>query len=88
MVNTTETTTENAVIVNGVVLTDEAVEAIKLLQEHNNCMINSFTESLADAVCFFSSRQFTFTDYEKKIVNPLIGSLCTIRETFKDLAKP
>lgn len=79
---------ETATIVNGVVLTEEALKELKSLQDYNNDYINHCVEQLADIVCGFAIDpglilQFGLSDPTKAV--PVLSAL---RGILKNLRKP
>jgi hypothetical protein len=80
---------ESAIIVQGVVLTDRAIEMLKGLQNDDNDLIKDTRNSICDAICNMiqlldASGQESFRDK----INESIRILTYAREYFEDLQKP
>jgi arginine decarboxylase-like protein len=81
--------TENAIIVQGVVLTDKAVEMLKGLQNDDNSLIKADRDDIGDAICNMlqlldASDQESF----KEKINKSVIALTYVREHLEDLQKP
>lgn len=75
--------------IQGVILTPEAIEEIKFLQENNNHGIVSDNEYIADAISFLVIGMSTYgMDGDRDRIMRTITELSYIRETFKRIAKP
>jgi len=77
---------ENATIINGVVLTDRACKQLTVLQEGDNHLIKHCRESIADAICHMTTDISNVE--ELKQVGPIIQELSFIRGLLEDLRKP
>jgi hypothetical protein len=80
---------ESAIIVQGVVLTDKAIEMIKSLQDDDNERIKDTENAICIAICNMiqlldASDQASFRDK----INESVIALSYIREYFDDLQKP
>lgn len=80
---------ENATIINGVTLTEDAIERLKQLQERNNDGIDEVQKGLANALCLISANldYFDHGDDLKK-VKLILTDLAIVRDWFDDLRKP
>jgi len=80
---------ENATIINGVTLTEDAIDRLKLFQERNNDGIEEIQKGLGSAVCLISANldYFDKGDGLKK-VKFVLTDLAIIRDWFDDLRKP
>ena len=69
--------------INGVVLTPEAANELKSLQEHNNEFLKANSETIADAITFLA----TCEDASEE-TQTLIRDLGYIRRSLKRIRKP
>lgn len=83
------TKTENCTIINGLVLTEQAIDRLREFQDRDNDCIDGIQRSLANAVCLISANLDYFKDsiYFKKAKDS-ITDLAIFREWFDDLKKP
>lgn len=74
---------KKAVIIDGVVLTDDTIKQLKNFQESDNYMITYFREHLADAICCITTNVGVSDDLKE-----LIEELSYLRGFLKNLRKP
>jgi hypothetical protein len=75
--------------INGVVLTPNAFQALRNLQEDHNCMIDSMTDRIADISDYFAQELHILDSHDKdKNIKEFINELSYIRRYIKDLRKP
>ncbi|WP_299576697.1 hypothetical protein [uncultured Sunxiuqinia sp.] len=74
---------KKAIIIDGVVLTDEAIDQLKSFQESDNYAITYFREYLADAICCITTNVGV-----KDELKELIEELSYLRGFLKNLRKP
>lgn len=81
--------TENATIINGVVLTGQAINKLKVFQETDNSMIDDCQRIIADGICFLALLldNYDHEPTQKKVVTT-ITELSYVRDHFNDLRKP
>lgn len=79
---------QNATIVNDVVLTEKVIHRLKQLQEHDNESVDSCREDISDAICFIANRLDGMDDEDLSNAKEMIINLSFIRDYFKDLRKP
>jgi hypothetical protein len=74
----------------GVLLTPEAIETLKELQEDHNSHITEIRDILGDIIAYFGTEMHIGTDNDKIDVQikEFIHSLSYIRGYFKDIRKP
>lgn len=77
---------KNHIEVGGVVLTQQAINRLNCLQEHNNENINSIRNNIADAICYIV-QSMDGTSYDQQM-QFLIADLSCIRDYFLDFQKP
>ena len=84
-----ENKTENCTIVNGVVLTDKAIEFLKSLQNCNNSGLDADIDAISNGVCYIGSNIYQLeTAEEFKVAALVMSDLCILREELKQLMKP
>lgn len=83
-----ETKTENATIINGVVLTENAIEFLKNFQSHDNELLEDASRVIADIICLIVKHFDDIYGSEKSKVTELLTDLSMIRDNFSQLAKP
>lgn len=84
-----ENKTENCTIVNGVILTENAIKALLEYQENDNYNLRNLTiDPLSDVICLLARNIDSCNEQDKE---EIIGSMITlswIRENIKALMKP
>jgi hypothetical protein len=83
-----ENKVEVVTVVNGVVLTPEAIDQLKVMQEANNSYIKDERRILADVVCFIASHLDEISDSEKEKGIALIKDLSQTRDWMEIIQKP
>lgn len=84
-----ENKTENATIVNDVVLTADAIGFLKSLQECNNSHLQTCIETISNGVCYIGSNIYQLQTAEQfKEAALVMSDLCILREELKNLMKP
>jgi len=81
--------TENATIVNGVVLTNDAIARLVELQAGDNDGIRSAREILSDAICMMALMMDNYNhEPTQDKAKRLMIDMSYIRDNFNDLRKP
>lgn len=83
-----ETNSENCTVVNGVILTDKAINRLKEFQEHDNEMLKDASRVLADAVCLIARHYDDISAEERGVVDYLMFELTFVRDNINELVKP
>jgi len=83
-----ENKTENCTIVNGVLLTDKAIEFLKEIQSHDNELLDDSCRIIADVICLVIKHSDDIYDSEKTKVASLLTELAMVRDNFSQLARP
>lgn len=83
----------NATVINGVLLTDNAIAELKNWQEHDNENLQMHRETISDAVCFIGSILYLTEGNDRMLgvreqATLVISSLSSLREDLKKLGKP
>lgn len=84
---------ENQTIeINGVVLTPTVIEQIKSFQDHENELIKSFREYIAESICFMVKESIDYSGIDKEsrkdYLLTLSANLSYCREDLINLKKP
>jgi hypothetical protein len=79
---------EVVTVVAGVVLTPEAIDQLKVMQESDNSYIKDECRILSDVVCFLGFHYDDFTESEKQKAMLIIRELSQTREWVQRLQKP
>jgi len=81
---------ENATIINGVTLTEQAIHRIKEFQSHDNDGIESAQKGMANAICLISANldYFDRSEEDLKKVKFVLTDLAIIRDWLGDFKKP
>jgi hypothetical protein len=77
--------------VNGIILTPQAAETLKLFQDNNNHALNRSINNIAEMVCYLEMLLSHEIDHDSELVETgrnHLGKLIGIREDLKLLAKP
>jgi hypothetical protein len=82
-----ENKTENCTIVNGVVLTEKAIEILKQFQETDNYWLKYLLEEISNTVCFLAKKMDDYTKGQEEAVI-LMSLLGQLRDELKALQKP
>ena len=82
-----ENKTENCTIVNGVVLTEKAIDTLKEFQENNNYWLKYLAEEISNTVCFLAKKMDDYTTGKEEAIE-LMSILGQLRDEFKQLQKP
>lgn len=80
--------TKPAIIVEGIVLTEETIEILKSCQESNNEGIVCCMESIANAICYITDSIDDFDGRESHNAIGIIKDLNSVRNLIKKLRKP
>lgn len=88
MTTNVQKTTESATIVNGVVLTDEAINTLHSRQTENNGVLNSELEGISNIVCFIGSSYDSLNEDEQEACMEHIRFLSSLRDWLKTIKKP
>jgi len=83
-----EVKTENCTIVNGVMLTDKAIDRLQEMQAHNNESLENSLRIIKDAVFLLARHYDDFKGEELDKVNYLKFELTFVYDNFKELARP
>lgn len=83
-----ENKTENCTIINGVILTEKAINRLKDFQDHNNEMLENVSRVLADAVCLIARHYDDISADERAAVDYLMFELTFVRENINELVRP
>lgn len=83
---------QHITVVDGVVLTDEAIKELKSWQDNNNEGVDLNSETVSDAVCFIGSILYMLEDdnleKERRQATFVISALASLREDLKKFTKP
>jgi hypothetical protein len=84
-----EEKTGSAIIVEGVVLTKNAISALKTLQDNDNDMLKECRNNIGDAICYMVQilDVSEMPEFKEKI-NRAVINLSYVREYIDDLEKP
>lgn len=74
--------------VDGVILTQKAINRLIILQEHNNEMLKDSVRCISDVICLVEMHRVDLVDDEVDEVNTLLNELSIIRRNFNELARP
>lgn len=77
--------------VNGVILTPQATEALKLFQDNGNQILNGSINDIAEMVCYLEMILSSEIDHDHELVEKgrhHLANLISIREDLKLLYKP
>jgi hypothetical protein len=80
---------ENATIINGVLLTPEAITTLKQMQDHDNEDLDYYAKSINEAVCLFVEiRMGVGNDTTYPELQETMQSLILARKAIEKLRKP
>jgi len=74
--------------VEGIILTKDAIDTIKYLQEHNNESLDAKIAYIKDVICWIVSIQDALHEEEAAESMELMGSLNYLRKDLYKLRKP
>lgn len=83
-----DTKTENAIIVDGVVLTKKAVTQLIQFQENDNDFIKDTNRIIADAICEIIKFSDDYREDDRPRINALLQDLTIVRQNINELQKP
>lgn len=83
-----ENSVKTHIVVEGVILTPEAINTLKLNQDNNNAGFNVTLSSLSEVICFMAKEFQCFQTKEREQAALHISDLGIIRDELKSYLKP
>jgi|GEM_PF-2118477 len=82
------TETKHHIEIEGVILTEKAINQLKYFQDGNNDDLNFNLETIANAICYIASRMYDKVGEELKESAMIISGLSNVRDNIVNLRKP